>query len=379
MRILGRFAYNAITVKPGLRKPRRDVLFGVMVYDIAEISSAEAVSDAIVYEDILGHEKRLLGWDGRLWSPMRLNGDRGPTTIADLQASCQVVFPIGFGTDNPIANGYFNLRNYGPTDLTFGDGLRDRDEATFAGQVVSDERALAIRRFTEMSRKVILVDGAPYACRSEPHWRLNSSIPCIAMTDVPLSAQSTGFRLDRLDDIRAYARETHHQHEYQFVPPSGARRGYNRPIRRETANPEALSVRGRLIAADPDFLVRDDLSHFFNAIARSLIDGKFTEILPFMPPEATDIWRRHVVHVMQRSSDDDAPYAVPTGVALDEFTSLARMLAEAKVPACWDTAQEDLLRGPYRILSEHLAFEARCGRLPKLTPDDHEAIASIAV
>lgn len=381
MKFVGRFAYSALTTKPGMRKPRRDVLFGDMQYDIAELSAGETIRDAIVYESAFGREERLIGWDARLWSPMDLNGSEGPpTTAEDLKASCQLVYPAGFGTDNPITHGYFALQAYGPKELGIGEGVTGRNELGFDGEIVAEDRSLAIARFSALAREVVLIDGVPYSQRPEPHWRLNDRGDAISMTDRPMAAMSVGFRLDRLDDVLAYAMEKQQQLRYRFVQQANTRQGQLRLQRiQQQQQMEAPETRGSLIAAHPDFLRRDDLSCFFRTIARDLFQTKFLQILPFMPIDAIDIWRRHAAEVAQINPNEDAPYFLPTEVALDDFTSLAGMLKQARLPTDWLSAQEDLLKGPYRILEDHLAFEKKCGRLPTLGPADHEAIATMAL
>jgi hypothetical protein len=367
-----------------MRKPRRDVLHGMIQYEIAEIASTDAAiaQGAIVFEDTLGKEQRLLGWAGKLWSPMRLNGSDGPpTTLDDLKASCQRVYPIGPGSDNPITDGYFELKEYGPEDVGTLDGLADRDETVFAGQVISEERGRAIERFTELANQVILIDDAPYARRLEPNWRVDYSADTVTLTDIDCAIQSIGFRLDRLSEARAYAAENYRSTSYQYVQPlDPTRRGHlrlRRPV--ERMSPNEIPTRGRVIAADPTFLLRDDLSHLFAKMAPELLEPKFQQLLPLLPLEATEIWRRHAREVMRLTANIDTPYFLPTAVALDDFLRLTSMLKEANLPTTCISAQEDLLSGPYGMLERHLAFERKCGNLPTLKPAEGEAIAAIAI
>jgi hypothetical protein len=384
VKILGRFAYNATTIRPGMRKQRRDVLHGVMQYEIAEITGTDTAvtHDAIVFEDLLGKEQRLLGWAGGLWSPMRLNGPDGPpTTLEDLKASCQRVYPIGPGSDNPITDGYFALKEFGPDDVGNLDGLADRDEAIFTGQVISQERGLAIERFTELASQVLLIDGAPYARRLEPNWRVAYLADTVTLIGIASAIQSIGFRLDRLAEARAYAAENYRGTNYQYVQPlDPTRRGHlrlRRPV--EPVSPDDIPPRGRVIAADPAYLLRDDLSYLFAKMAPELLEPKFQGLLPLLPLEATEIWRRHAREVMRLNANVDTPYFLPTDVALDDFQRLSSMLKEASLPTASISAQEDLLSGPYGMLERHLAFERKYGRLPALKPAECEAIAAIAI
>jgi hypothetical protein len=370
VKVLGRFAYAADGIPKGSRKPRREMLFGLMEHEIREISRSELVDEAVVVRPYFGERDAkngqrecYAGFEGRLWRPMipRLAAaevDEGrPLSAERLADLLREPYPIGGNLETTTLDEVCKRDPFGVRAVHRPDAIADRGEENYLGEVVWSDKAAAAERYRRAALDMILVDGTAYAAAFEPCWRFAERGRREIGTNLTMHpyADVTGqaFRLDRLEELR------------ELVGEAGAR----------------LPTRGSIDRMDPRFLCRDDLSHHVNVVLDRVLDGKVAEMVPFMSDAALSIWadlKRHVDRGPEYTAND-RPLPRDLSMALAGLRLMRGEIETARLPNRFDGMRRDAVTS-FNKLFWRVDFELERRRDPVLTEDaaDEAAIGALA-
>jgi hypothetical protein len=357
MKVLGRYSFVALTIPKGARKPRRELLFGTMEHEVREIALSEMVADAVVVSPFYGPNQGLperrsyFGWEGALWRPLtslflhREVHQARPVSADELEGLLRSPFPVAEIQTTPLDLAYED--RFGPANLPRGENsLADFAEENYQGSIVSAEKSAAIERHRTAALSMVVVDGMVYERAFEPYWRFSDlqPYPGAGLRTFPHHDPSChGFRLDRLHHLQEWLGDKAGRHP----------------------------VRGEIHHLEPEFLRRDDLSHFVNAELNGLFDYRIAQIVPFMSDEMVAVWSK-----LNRSADrdvsmNDRPYEGDLGRAVNGVTALYEALLDANVPTKLLPMRNDAVR-PFARFLKRVKFEL--ATRPRLETEDEVAI-----
>lgn len=240
--------YRADVVGKGQRKPTRTLLRSPLDIDVPAVSPDElpAVGRVVAgrpeWAKARGGEERQVtyrGWNGRLWSPVLMQTDRGPAVA------------VGPGSRGAAQTAPFyldrSLSEYEHRTGKRANWLFSKTPDEIEGRIVADDRAAATEHAGKLADKFIVVEGKIWQLQPEPMWavqQLGLGNYCVYL-DPPApgrhpfrSSAESSFRVDRLDDMLAWCGDIG---------------------RFRHRDPETFGPSGRVIEFDPAFLQRDDL------------------------------------------------------------------------------------------------------------------------
>jgi hypothetical protein len=364
MKFLAPFAFTATVIPRGTRKPRREVLFSTTEFEIPDLSPSDDLTNEAISitaaRDNAGEAERVsfAGYDGKLWSPLRVPtyiGGSHKSDVASFLRTCVSTYPACARTDNPLSAGYDD-DNYGPRELPRNDGnamLELHHEDRYDGKILDvSQRTAAIERYRARARDLIRVGDDIYVRRPEPCWETDNPIAPTALylRARPSWIEAHRFRLDRLDDAQAWIRSSY--------------RGQ-------------FPVAGEIHQFDPAFLSRDDVSHFLTGHLRPLID-KAAVYLPYLDASAVMAWHRLTQFKDQIGAHRDAPFPAAIEPTLADLHRLRDALAAARLPGSYLATHESLLRDVVTPLFRRLDFEAARRPRPSLDAADEDALARLS-
>lgn len=366
MKLTGRFAYTADVVPKGARKPRREALFGVMEYEIEEVSPDDLTPDALVVTPHLGEHERddsvsvqrmsYAGWDGRLWRPIvPRTYDGTPPQVMTRErfaAALQTTFPLRPTQRMPIDEAYGT--DFGPGAFRMGDEqLESKREDAYDGRILSDDRAGSIARHTAAAKRMIVVGDILHAEQYEPCWRFTDVMPNTGISlrwhsGHDLSAHS--FRLDRLADLLDWIKR-----------PQGD-----------------FTTSGEIHAIDPAFLRRDDLSHHLNSHLDTLLNHRVAELMPYLPEQALLDWADLKRNADKHGEFGDRPFAGDVDQAIARLRGLREAIAAGRVPTSMIAQRDGVVARAFATFMARVEFELARRPALGIAPDDDVAIGSLA-
>lgn len=361
MKFLARFPFNALVLADGGRKPRREVLFGIMEYDVREIAKADMerdavrISDAWIYADPQRYRTRALrttsywGWDGGLWAqPLHDH----PLDAESLRHDLDFAHPLSGAEDSPFSRLLAGAHGRDWTGITMENSDTHKEE-TFRGEILSSDRDRAVASRLAACRDVVIADGELLTRRREPTLvvadRGNPGIGIMPWAEHPVPLHI--FRLDRLEEAREWAASLR--------------------------KPDALS--GRIVAMDPRHLHRDDLSHHVVNWLPHLIGKEFVKFLPCLGPDSLATWHRLAAIEMSAlaAADRPLPDDLTPEAAVSMLRGLACSLEYATVPADYREARDELLGKPFASFFRRTDLELARRPPTPLHADDEAAISTI--
>ena len=269
-KFIGNFAYQADTVPKRFRHPQLVDLHGKTEYAVPRADPSEVKFDAVMAVEHAAGDKPhqvigFAGWNGRLWRPA---ADGAVTRFEDYKARFQGAWPKAEKGDflQHLPPGCHNDPYL--TSIEFDYAVRGQssgldtpmgtyDEAGFEGTITHTNRGDALRRKEAAARHVLVVGDEVYFAYPEPVWGCHmmkmrdlTSVTIDLTCPVPYAdwrryhhrratngqfvSEGKCFRLDRLEDAKAWVRAT-----YGDV---------------------SVTVRGRVEAMDASFLAQDDVA-----------------------------------------------------------------------------------------------------------------------
>ena len=360
MKFIGSFPYNAMVLPKRSRKPRREVLFGLMEYEVAEISKGEmeqgvvSVVDTWLYDDPrLVHlrnrqprETEYSGWKGDLWSQPQQGH---PWDAESLREDRQRIHPLLGSEEWPFGRvmDIFHGREW--TGITEAHRTRHLEQ-NFTGEIVSSERARAAAAFQMACNDFVIADSEILTRRREPTLAFGSpanfGIGIMPWAQHPLPKHI--FRLDRL----AEAEEWHRQKDL---------RG---------------GLSGQIVRADPAYLKRDDLSHFVANSLSHLIGKGFSPFLPNVTFATLSQWQDLAKIADRAVAVPDQPLP-DVRHALTALRALQAELETMSVQADHREARDKLLENVYAPFFRRVDYELMLRPLPELNQEDDAALSAM--
>lgn len=361
MKCIAHYAFSADTVPKGSRKPRRQLLFGTIELDIAEVPRSETTPDAVVlidgYQRNRGTERfSLLGWDGRLWRPRSTVGADSPDALV---AELRNPSPIHY-RDNPVSGSYDP--SFGPRPVhDYIDAAEHHLDENFVGQILRTDKSEAAARVLAAARDLAIIDGTVHVREREPVWSSqwysngNTRIVRPRLSGETLQPKEHLFRPDRAEDAREFSHLTAKQ----------------------------VEVKDAFEHVEREFLTRDDLSHFVRSRLRELVLGRFRDLLPYLSAATFESWSRAAA-VADRIQpfDVDKPLTEADAEAvIRDVTATYEGAAAVRLPSEAAWRLEEVTRNEFKPFMARVKFEHE--RLPRpspsMSPPDEAAIATLGL
>lgn len=361
MRIPGRFAYTAETVPKRSRKARREVMSGMMEYEVREVEASDLVADALV---VTPHFRRFspeadgpprrsyFGYAGGLWTPLHFSESqargRPPVTRESLTDLLRHPYPLQQVQMLPVGRAYDAA--YGPNVLR--PGYQIPNEEDYGGHILSTDRLESMERHRAAAEDMILVDDVVYERRYEPCWhhsRVDMGASLSLWSHDNHEPLSHAFRLDRLDDAIEWIGEW----------------GRNRP------------VRGEIHRIEPAFLRRDDLSHFVNGELDRLLGAELAAVAAFLPEAAVLAWTRLKRGADREGGVRDRGYDGDLDRAVSDLRVLRDGIEAARVPTPL-LKERDRVTEKFAALFLRIDFELARRPRPVLDVEEDLALGRLA-
>jgi hypothetical protein len=364
--LLGTCVYQADIKPKGSRTFRRADVSTLIEFELAAITAADLVRDAVVVMPVderkFYHHRRdkapeltsYAGWEGALWQPMT-SRDHPRVTVEQYEQSLRhpphhLRRPYG----DPIMDA--RISSASPKDHGY---IEDKDiydaDALVGGAMEWTNKADAVAAHHLASKLLIAVDGEIWRRHPGPTWEVQRSTgnnykfgAVLLEAEAACRLADDLFRLDRLEQARELC----------------------------IARWGKAEVYGAIERMDPRFVTRDDVGCMFHSHLALLVH-KGEHFMPYLKPEATQAFVE--LYRVLKPKTPWTPYATTDAHFVSErMAILKEAMADRSLPNRLLEIGKEIIAG-FLAVEERIRLErsALHTEAPAVDSTDDEAIASL--
>lgn len=359
VKMLGSLTYQADIKPKGARNFRRADMSTLFEYEIASITAADMVRDAVV---VMPVDNRLFysqpqtpkrtsyaGWESALWCPMTHRDER--LTVEQYERFLRGPRDGLLAAIDPI----FNAR-IASASSTDRQRLSEKDiynSETFVGTVNWTNKPDAVTAHNAVAKLIIAVDGEIWRRHPGPTWEVHSSDgyekkygTVLLSPDAAYYPSYDLFRIDRLDQARELC-----------VSRFGR-----------------AQVHGEIEQLDPRFVTRNDIGCMFHSHLKLLIQ-KGEQFVPYLTPAATQAFVE--LHRALADKTPLTPFATTdTSFVTERLALMEEVLSDRALPHRLLELGKEIIKS-FRAVEERIRLDRRAYHAE--TTADDEAITSLSV